>query len=377
MKIRYRIIKICVFVFVFCLPGCTDEELPVNHSFIGQGDYQGDYFPTNGWRYCSPEAVGMNTEKLKDARDFTATPEFLSDGLIVIKDGYIVCEDYFGNFTRDEYHTSYSVAKSFTSAIMGIAIDKGFVNGVDDKICTYFTQLNEPDVQDEKKEITVWNLLTMSAGIEWNESDYTDHENNDVYVMIDQADDYVDYVLAKDVIHAPGTVWSYSSGVSMLISGLIQEAVGVPAANFADEHLFAPIGIQEMNWETDNVGHTVGGWGINAPLYEFAKFAYLFLKKGNWNGTQIIPESWVNESVSPLNENVIRYGYQWWLTQGFTNADSDGIPDDAYFAWGLCGQYLIILPTENIVIVRMGHENPGEPVYSMKELIRLVMAAIN
>jgi len=367
--------KLTAAILILLAISCSKDNNPVP-SYISEGENLGSYFPTNGWRSCKPENVGLNTEKLKQVYNYVADNKFNTNGLLIIKNGYIVFESYFNGHSSTSSHTSYSIAKSFTSAALGIAVDKGVINSIDDKIADYFTQLQTPETQTEKKEVTIKHLLTMKAGFEWNEDDYYSGAGNDIFNMVSQSSNYIDYVLNKPIIRTPGLSAYYSSGESMLLSGVIQQGSGSTLYNFANQHLFAPLGITDVNWEADPAGQTVGGWGINTSLQSYAKFGYLYLNKGKWENTQIVPETWVNESVDPSVSNISNYGYQWWIGSGISSFQENNIPNDCFLGIGIYRQYLIIIPSKNLVIVRTGNDAPSETEdWSTAELISLILDA--
>lgn len=228
-----------------------------------------------------------------------------------------------------------------------------------------------------KKDVTIQHLLTMSAGFEWNESDYySDNAVNDVFGMI-SSNNYIDYVLTKPITAAPGSRVYYSSGESMLLSGVVQAANGTSMYNYAHEHLLQPIGINSnFQWETDNAGNTVGGWGINTTLRNYARFGFLYLNKGNWDGQQIISEQWIDDSWDPEVSGIGNYGYQWWIAKGSASFKDDNLPEDTYLGVGIYLQYLIIIPSEKLVIVRTGRDVPSEtPDWSTGEFISMVVNA--
>ncbi|MFC2104714.1 serine hydrolase domain-containing protein [Bacteroidota bacterium] len=365
-----------IIFFSLLLFSCNDD----NHSptYLSDGEFPEKYFPTVEWRECSPEQVGMSSTALKKAYDYVAKSSLNTHGILIVKDGYIVCEAYFNGYSRNSYHTSYSIAKSFSSAAIGIAIDKEHINSVNDKIAGYFVQLQAENVQSEKKEVTIKHLLTMKAGFEWDEEDYySSNSQSDIFIMVAQASDYIDYVLSKPIIRTPGTSAYYSSGESMLLSGIIKEATSTSLYSFAKHNLFDPIGIKDLNWDTDPSGNTIGGWGINTTLRNYARFGYLYLNKGQWDGNQIISESWVDDSVDTLQSNLTTYGYQWWIGSGFSSFDEYDIPEDTFLGIGIYLQYLIIIPSKNLVIVRTGRDIPTDNLeWSTAEFISLILDAI-
>jgi len=381
MKIKFSFLTILVLL-IFCITvfnnSCKNKEITPSF-YLGTGKYLGEYFPTDEWRECIPEEVGMNSEKFEEIFNYANQEGLSTSGFIIIKDGYIVCESYSGNYTQNSLHTSYSIAKSFTSAIIGIAIDKQLIQNVDDTISLYYPQLLAEGIQAEKKDVTVKHLLTMKAGFEWNEDDYyRDNSTNDIYRMVSQSNNYVNYVLNKPIINIPGTVAHYSSGESMLLSGIIHNVTGENMYNFANKNLFSPIGITNIQWESDPAGHTVGGWGINTTLRNYAKFGYLYLKKGNWDGNQIISQSYIENSVDSLVSGISNYGYQWWIGKGFKSFQGANLPDDIFLGIGIYRQYLIVIHSKKIIIVRTGNDIPTETTqWKTAEFISLVLNADN
>jgi len=153
-------------------------------AFLGEGPYQGDYWPTQQWRACRPEAVGADSHKLLAVYDYAANAKFHTEALLVARRGYIVGETYLNDFARDQRHYSYSVAKSFTGTVVGIAIDEGLLCGVEQPVYTYFPQWQQAETDPRKRLITVRHLLTMTSGLTWNEDDYYDDPSlNDAYEM--------------------------------------------------------------------------------------------------------------------------------------------------------------------------------------------------
>lgn len=365
MKNYLTIIFISIASVTFLL-SCSEDEVTYP-DFIQQGTYDGDYFPTSQWRYCSPEEVGMSSAGLVKAIENISNEKYTTQGYLVIKDGYIIAEDYLRGFEKGQKHSSYSIAKSFTSAVIGIALDQNFINSIDDKISDYYPDLNHDTIQQWKKDISIENLLTMTSGIDWSESGLA---TNDLFQMT-QSSDYVDYVLNKPVAVEPGTRWSYNSGESMLLSGIINSTTGQSMLEFANENLLKPIGIYDLEWISDNENHTVAGWGISATTHDYARFGYLYLNKGNWDGSELISETWINQSVTSFSVSVPYYGYLWWLSDEELYDDTN-LPDDIYMAIGAFGQYIIVIPSENILIVRVGSDLNWNP----DEFIQLVLDAL-
>lgn len=373
-----------------------EKDIQSRDDFLGKGKYQGEYWPTTEWRSCRPEEVGMDSKKLLQVYDYVADSEMFTRGIVIIRKGYIVGETYFdgdSQFTRFE---SYSMAKSFMSAVIGIALDQEILPSVDTPIYNYYPELLQKKgfrvrggildervsttaesafmilPQSEKKRITIKHVLQMSSGLEWNESEIDLF--SDVPQMI-LSDDYIQYVLRKPLTHEPGTYWRYSSGDSMLLSGIVERAAGRTAYEYGYDNLFLPIGMSGISWESDPAGHTIGGWGIDETVREFAKFGHLYLNKGWWDGEQIVSESWVDESVRRVSEEVDFYGYQWWLVPDSGGNSGSIVPDDVFYAQGLLNQNIFVIPGEDIVIVRTASDLLSNK-WSRMEFLRLVMEAI-
>lgn len=346
--------------------------------FLGKGEYLGEYWPTEGWRTCRPEEVGMNSEKLIKVYEYAANPDINTQGIVVIRKGYIVGEAYFSDFKMDSRHESFSIAKSFSSALIGIAIDKGFIESVDERLSEFYPEWQTPGTSESKKQMTIKDLLTMRSGLQWNEDDYyKDRSQNDVYIMIDSAQDYIQYVLNKPVIHEPGTHWYYSSGDSILLSGITEKSTGMTAYEFAGQYVFEPMGLTEIIWLADPAGHTITAWGIQGTVREFAKFGYLYLKKGRWEDLQVVPEDWIEESSQPVSEEIEKYGYQWWRLPVFKGYEETKIPRDILIALGIFTQQIFIIPTKDLLVVRLGHDtDPYHDEWRELEFLSLVLNSL-
>ena len=296
---------------------------------------------------------------------------------MIVKNDKLVFEEYFsghdflyngqnfhGNyieFDRNTRHDTHSATKSFTSILVGIAIEKGFIQSTADKIFNYFPDyVNLSDQQKEK--ITVKHLLTMSSGFEWNEWDVPISQNNHDIIRLIFSSDPVYYILNKPVVTEPGTVFYYNGGTVDLLGQIVKRASGMEVENFSNTYLFGLLGITNYNWQTMyGSGVTCCHGDVYITPRDMAKIGYLYLKKGIWNGTRIISEEWVNNSIQkhitpPVNW-AYGYGYLWWLRSYFTGSRF-------YFTinaegWG--GQQIIIIPSENMVVVFTGANYVSNP----------------
>jgi CubicO group peptidase (beta-lactamase class C family) len=340
------------------------------------------YWPTAGWRSCEPETVGMDAVKLTEAIDYVFSPEFRTDGFIVIRNGYVVAEKYRGSFRQEDTHTSYSMAKSFTSALVGIAIDKGLISGLDKKICRYYDDWDCNDQNDLRSRITIRHTLTLTTGLAWNEDWSTwDFKTNDALRM-SFSEDFVKYMSERPGLYEPGQQSYYSTGDPMLLTQVLQEATGMTVLDFGKENLFTPLNFSKIKWDADRAGHTGTATGLHATVRDYAKFGFLFLNKGYWENQQIVPEYWVDRSTQvDSSVNMINtYGYLWHVNLAKKLKDhgslvpTDSIPSDAFMAAGVLGQAIVIIPSKNLVIVKVANQRKQR--IDMGKLITLVLNAV-
>ncbi len=352
--------------------------------YLKQGEYTGPYWPTRGWRECQPEAVGMNSERLRRAMAYAATPAFHTEGLVIIRKGHIAGEAYWGNFKIDSTHVSHSLAKSFTSALIGIAIDKGFIKGIDERICSYFDEWNGLDRTDFRSRITIRHALTLTTGLEWQE-DWSkwDPATNDALKM-GRTGRFINYMSQRKGLYEPGRRFSYSTGDPMLLSRVIQKATGMTAFEFAEENLFKPLNITQVRWDRDRDGYTATAFGLHTTVRDYAKFGYLFLQKGRWEDKQVVPEEWVEKSTrtDPSVRTWAAYGYLWHVNLPYrlsfnkSSVSTDSIPADGFMAEGVLGQNIIIIPSRDLVIVRVASQT-GERLDLVRFLTMVLSAMEN
>ena len=315
----------------------------------------------------SPElfaTIEVNTGSQVHTFDFDA---FLAQtgttALIVIRDDTILYEQYFNGFQRDSWFTSFSMAKSFLSAMIGIAIEEGKINSVDDPIVRYIPELRGRGLDS----MTIRHLLTMSSGIRYRESEALDW-------LFSLSDDTLAYSyprlrsLALGFRHGDQPVgkYFYYNDYNPILEGLVLErATGVSVSTYLQEKIWKPLGMEyPATWSLDS---KAGGFekmatGLNARAIDYARFGRLYLNQGNWNGVQIVPKQWVIDSTTPdpadtrpwLNfTNFPKqngyYKYHWW---GYRR--ENGLYD--YIAWGHLQQLIYIRPDQNLIIVRLGRE---------------------
>jgi CubicO group peptidase (beta-lactamase class C family) len=262
------------------------------------------------------------------------------DSVTVVRNGYVVLDEYFRHFEPNTKHIIHSCTKSIVSALIGIAIEQGYIEGVDQLVLDLFPGYTADNLDADKQAMTLDDLLTMSSGLECRDSYLYDWRG--LYEMGD-SDDWVQFVLDLPMSEAPGTHFEYCNSGSFLLAAIVQEATGVSALEFAQEHLFGPLGITDVHWPANPAGINIGWGEMRLQPHDMAKIGYLYLHGGQWEGEQVVPADWVQASTQAHIHAATLfddYGYQWWV-------DDDGY----YMAVGYAGQFIYVLPDEDMVVV--------------------------
>jgi len=321
-------------------------------------------WPTDAWPTSAPGGQDFDATKLADALQRAEDDDFFR-ALLVVRNGQLVVEEYFNGGARDQSTEVWSVTKSFISALIGIAIEQGHIESLDDHMVDYL-----PDYP-EFGDLTIRHVLTHTTGLEWT-------EEGDDFVGWIESDDWIRNAAGRERLHEPGTMLLYSSGNSHFLSALIGAATDMPPGTYADKHLFTPLGIQferrpaddrveawedflirtPHTWKLDASGTEVGAFGLSLTAREMAKFGYLFLNKGRWDDNQLVPERWVEESTRDhiLRRSNFGFGYNWIVSRrgGHIAFNADG--------WG--GQIICVVPSLDVVVViKSDAESPGSHAY--------------
>jgi CubicO group peptidase (beta-lactamase class C family) len=342
--------------------------------FLGKGPYQKPPVTGDGWVTASLSEVGMDDKPILELLNMLAKPEGRTiDSLLVVKDGKLVLETYYPgdditvtdrlsftrkDFNRDTQHCLASASKSVTSILFGIAVDQGKISDLDEKMFANFPEY--VGLSDEEKgEITLQQMLTMTSGIPWDESYSFNDARNDLGHMAFFSPDPVRYVLEKPLTSKPGEMWVYNSGTTNLLGEILHLKTGTPLVEYGRDNLFDPLGITSFEWLSFPASPQMAV--ASSLLYlkprDMAKIGQLYLQQGNWNGKQIVSPQWVQESTAisvqlpidygPAFQN-IGYGYQWWHGR-FAYGDTDTI-----YAAGWGGQFIFIMPEIKTVVVTTG-----------------------
>jgi CubicO group peptidase (beta-lactamase class C family) len=307
--------------------------------------------PGDDWKISTPEEQGLNPMLVAELYYNAAELETIYS-LLVIKNGYLIAEDYFHEGSVDQKDRLQSVTKSFTSALVGIALDQGYLSSVDQKMLDFFPEVAGQITDPRKKEITIRYLLQMRAGYPWEETDPAlwDGLLSGYYVPLIE-----EFPLITD----PGTEFHYSNLTSNWLGIIVDRATGMNLKAFAEENLFSPLGVEAGEWGTDAEGHNNGCADLHLTARDAAKFGLLYLNDGVYDGNQIVPADWVHDSLQSYSEDInvsggfpknyglvisdIGYGYQWWSARAGNH----------YFdlAWGHGGQFIVLLDEFDMVIV--------------------------
>lgn len=290
----------------------------------------------------TPEAEGISSKGIIKFLDAVESGKNEIHSFVIVRHGKIVSEGWWNPYGKDLRHVMFSVSKSFTSTGVGIAIAEGKLK-LTDKVVSFFPQSLPDTVSNYMKEMTVRDLLMMSAGME-----------TDPIGKARNSKDWPNAFLSSKIEHKPGTVFKYNNMATFMLSAIVQKATGEKLFDYLKPRLLEPLGIRNVTWDETPEGYTFGAIGMRIQSEDMAKFGLLLLQKGKWNGKQLVPESWIAEATSfkiesndpgnknpkELNDWAQGYCYQFWRCR-----------NNAYRADGLGGQFIIVMPEKDAVVV--------------------------
>ena len=287
---------------------------------------------------------------------------------LVIKDDVLLYEGYFNAYNHNSTVTSFSVAKSFVSALVGVAITEGYIGSVEDAITKYVPELLEKDPRYQN--ITLRHLLTMSSGIRYKDRGPSSDDITTYY-----APDLRAAAISSPIVGNPGQEFYYNNFHPLLLGLVLERTTGRHVAQYLEEKIWRPLGMEAAgSWSLDSEqsGFEKMESGINGRAIDFAKFGRLFLNKGNWNGMQVIPAKWVDEStrLDTTTDPVPQYQYFWWVNSKITAKHH-------FYAAGKHGQYIYIVPEQNLIFVRFGRTDPYRHWVDIFEILAERIIALN
>jgi CubicO group peptidase (beta-lactamase class C family) len=335
---------------------------------------------TNAYRYLEPahaddgwETAPLSKDNL-DAAPIKALVERILDGtyknihsVLIARNGKLILEEYFlgydsngkfRRFDRDTLHELHSASKSVNSILIGIAIDQHLISGVDEKLSKLLPAYSKVLAENGKDAIRLTDLLTMRAGLSWDEwtYPYTDARND--HVAMNDSKDPVRYMLERSLVTEPGKKFDYSSGITIALGEVVHQASGEKVDKFAERRLFEPLGISKYYWWSYPSGFVQTGGGLCLRPRDMAKIGQLFLDGGRWKGKQVVSENWVKASTTRYIDakefpdwiQADGYGYQWWLRS--FKVGKRVIP--SFHAAGRGGQFIFVFPDLEMVAVFTG-----------------------
>ncbi len=307
-----------------------------------------------------PHSKNYNSFQLNN-EDEQWFSELKTKAFLVIKNDSLVYEQYFDGHTENTVSNSFSAIKTLVAILIGIAIDEGSINSVDDKVCKYIPEF----CSHGKEKITIRHLLTMSSGLSWTESTKNPFSNNAESYY---GNDLYHLVTMQTVITEPGKVFNYQSGNTQLLGFIIEKATGIDLSEYAHQKIWSKIGTEhEAYWSLDKSnGNEKSFCCWYATPRDYSRLGLLFLHKGNWKGKQIIPADYFEQMVTPADLQTkvgtpnFCYGFQTWIYLEKKHKVN--------YLRGASGQYIISVPNEKLVIVRLGEKRNPNFVFSKEEL---------
>jgi CubicO group peptidase (beta-lactamase class C family) len=373
---------LAVLLFMSCQSGPDDYTYQVPEQI---GD---------GWETASLSDVGMDPQCLADMiNKLNNYGEHRVHSILVVRQGKLVFEEYFSglshptigsqpmDFDRHTLHVLSSATKSYTSALLGIAIREGFIEDENQKVFDFFPELAHLETGN-KKNLTLKHMITMSSGLQWDQTTYyLLDERNDIAQM-QHADNPWEMYLSRPLVTVPGETFLYSEGSINLIGEVIRRASGIRLDRFAEQYLFNPLGIQQHWWYlvNEDIGFIWASGDLRQRPRDMARFGLLYLREGQWNGQQLIPRQWVERSAQKyftftppfwsLDWGLVGYGYAWWIK-------SSEYGRGAYCAVGWGDQCIMVIPEHDLVTVFTAGAYDRDPILSSHDLmVRYILPSL-
>lgn len=304
----------------------------------------------DGFKVSSLNQVNMDPAKLiKMMEDLIHQRIPKIHSILLVKDGRLIFEEYLGGYTAERKHLIASVTKSIVSILIGITIDKGIISDPDQPVYSFFLNHNGTRWVDNAYDIRLKHILSMTAGTNWDETTYMHPHPKNSNTGLYSAAHPIDYVLNSRQVVAPGEIWNYNSGITLLLGGILKNVTGMYADAFAAKTLFRPLGISECYWYRHADGTVFVQGDLMLRPRDMAKIGYLMVNQGKWNEKQIVSEDWIRESTKPGIDTYrgYKYGYQWRC--GIMKVSDRQVK--GFWASGTGGQKIYCFPELNLVVV--------------------------
>ena len=340
ISIRYSSVLI---IFLFSITACTHYPPRVNRDGTPQREYsyQSPIKIDDGWQVSSLAKEGVDEGIINDLMRAVLTGKYPNvRSILLVKNGNIILEEYFYHYHRYVIQDFRSGGKSVTSELVGIAIDKGFIKGVNEKLFDYFPEFEKGTDWDKRKdEILLHHVLNMTWGID---------QSGPANYAIWYTENWITDILNLPLVREPGTQFEYHSAAPALFGPIIEHTSGISVSEFARKYLFEPLNISHYQWYIFPDGSEMTAGALWMRPRDMAKFGYLILSGGQWHGKQILSEEWINKSTSAhISAGGYDYGYYWWL--GKLNKENEII--ESIMASGYGGQRVYVIPKLNLIAV--------------------------
>lgn len=355
MTRNFEILMLAVgFCFISCRQNGTEPDVHIS------------YPPRYQWKTAS--LVSQNIDSVKiDSAIFLFNENRNLFSFVLVRNGFLVKEFYQPQLFADNEFELRSATKSFVSALVGIALNNGLIDSLDQSMISFFPEYDSPNLDPRKREITIRHLLTMRAGFNYN-------DNNPSPTLFTAKDHWVQQTIELPLLFNPGERFYYASVQTHLLSAIITKQSGMSTLEFGNKYLFAPAKIRIGKWDQDPQGIYFGGSGMVMTPRDMARFGHIMLQNGFADSSSLIPSEWIKKTIVPNNSansmwgdfTAMNYGLSWWTNYS--------IIDSIYFAAGYGGQLIIIVPSKNTVIVTTANTYlPTELIGEQEEeIIRII-----
>jgi CubicO group peptidase (beta-lactamase class C family) len=349
MKTRTIFIRLAL-VLSLLLPSCAvSSSGQESTESLSYAPVQND----DGWRISTPAEQGLDPKSVANAyREASKISTIYS--LLIVKNGSLVAEKYFHGKKIDRVSNVASVTKSYLSALYGIAQAQGYLKDLDQKMMDYFPEYAVPGLDPAKYNITIRQLLQMTAG-------YPYDSTSEYYAQLGRSGNYMRFVVEQHPLaNPPGSAWNYSSASAHILAGILTKAVGMPLDKFAAQTLYDPMNMRIRNWGKDPQGYNLGGAEMSYIPRDMARFGELYLNHGVYAGKQLVPAEWIDASTRACSPTTyddlgdfknIQYGYLWWV--------ADAGKHKVNFAWGHGGNFIVLVPELDMVVVSTADPTGG------------------
>jgi CubicO group peptidase (beta-lactamase class C family) len=337
-----RIGGLLLAVLVLALTACASGHVP-QVTWEAGATYGLSQDTRFEWKSSTPEAQGFDSRDLTRALERVRRQDIALHGLIVYRNGYVILEVYPAPYDADTLHNVKSVSKSLLSALVGIAIDEGTLPGIDERVSAYFPEYFEEEPDPRKQDLSLRHLLTMTSGLDLD-------EHGPKMKAVVGSDDWIGAVLRRPMLENPGQRFSYSTGLTHVMSGVLTRASQDSLLAFCQRTLCGSLGFEDVVWRTDPAGYYFGGAELYLKPRDMLKLGVLYLNEGRWGRQQLVSPGWVGASTrDQLGQarSEQPYGFWWWLVDG------------GYMATGWGGQRLLVVPGKKLVIAATFADDDG------------------